>query len=723
MKTANQILSVIKSKLKKVCSEKTGSFLARCPAHKDDKSSLSVSIGKHKDRVVLFCHAGCSFETVLERLGMNQTDLYVKRGKKEIVAIYDYFDESGKLKHQTVRYNNKEFSQRHPDGKGDWIWNLQGIQPVLYRLPELIAAPNEVIYVVEGEKDVDRLLNIGILATTNPMGAGKWRSGYSETLKGRNVALIADNDESGHKHADTVAQSLMNIASVKIVNLPGLPNKGDVSDWLNGDGTAEKLRQLTKKTPKFKLKTLKTPEARLIEAITEGTVEAAFKAVPILARLDTAGYGVAKSQLKDNCPKLNLCDLVKAVKDEQRKMRDDKTMSRPVRSKGPPAPPATLDDIIQAFKKYLFFTDDSAIKISLATVVANFMKGDPVWLMVVAPPSVGKTEIVEPIGGLWEARIISTITEAGLLPATPARDRSKTANDGLLRELGDFGILILKDFGSILSMNMESRAPVLAALREIYDGHWSRIVGTDGGRVIEWSGKIGVIAATTDSIDRHHGVMATLGERFVFYRISTREEEERADFALQSIGNETDLRSEAMKKVRGLIDNLDIKDKQVKLSAAERKRINALARFTAHCRSPSGRDPRTHEMIMKPGTEGPTRLAKIFALLYTALQILKIPSAESWRLLQRMANNSMPKIRFECLNAILSAKRDLVGSAILSTREIATEISLPTKTVERALYDLVSHNVLVRSKKAEHDNAPNFWGLSEWAEKTREECS
>ena len=416
-------------------------------------------------------------------------------------------------------------------------------------------------------------------------------------------------------------------------------------------------------------------------------------------------------------------DLTRAINEEQKRLAEIQPTQPPKRSKGPKAPPATLQDVIDSFRKYLFFTDDSAIKISLATVVANFMKGDPVWLMVVAPPSVGKTEVVEPIGGLWEAHVVSTITEAGLLPATSAKDRAKNANDGLLREMGDFGILILKDFGSILSMNMESRAPMLAALREIYDGHWSRIVGTDGGRKIEWSGKVGIIAATTDAIDKHHGVMATLGERFVLYRISTREEEERTDFALQSIGNESKHRENTQKKIRGLIDNLDLKDKGVKLTAEERKRINALARFTAHCRSPSGRDTRTHEMLVHLESEGPTRLAKVFALLYTALLILDVSNTEAWTLIQRIANNSMPKIRFACIMAILQTNKDLAGIAALSTREIATAINLPTSTTERALYDLVSHGVLTRTKKAETDNAPNFWELSDWSQKTLKECS
>ena len=242
MKTAKQILSEIKSKLSGIKSLRPDSFQACCPAHEDDKASLTVSIGQHNDRVILHCHAGCDYESILDKLGMVKKDLYVGKGKKEIEALYDYLDADGNLKHQTVRFKGKDFKQRRPDGKGDWLWSLQGITPILYRLPDIIACPDKLIYTVEGERDADRLASMGFLATTNPLGAGKWRPQYTETLKGRNVALIADNDEPGRKHIEAVAQSLLGkAASIKVIRLPDLPDKGDVSDWLDNGGTGEAL--------------------------------------------------------------------------------------------------------------------------------------------------------------------------------------------------------------------------------------------------------------------------------------------------------------------------------------------------------------------------------------------------------------------------------------------------------------------------------------------------
>ena len=93
------------------------------------------------------------------------------------------------------------------------------------------------------------------------------------------------------------------------------------------------------------------------------------------------------------------------------------------------------------------------------------------------------------------------------------------AKGGLLREIGDRGLLVVKDFGSILSMYRDARAATLAALREIYDGHWTRIVGSDGGRVLHWEGQVGLVGAVTPALDSYHSVMAALGERFLLVRL------------------------------------------------------------------------------------------------------------------------------------------------------------------------------------------------------------
>jgi hypothetical protein len=174
--------------------------------------------------------------------------------KKKVIATYDYKDESGELLYQVVRYEPKDFRQRRPNGNGGWIWNLEGVRRVLYRLPELLRADkNQWVFVVEGEKDVGKLSDEGLVATTCAMGAVKWEDGYSEFLNDRErIAIIPDNDESGRKHAKQIAESLIGVGvKPKIIELAGVPGKGDVSDWLDNDGSKDELIKLGEKAIPF----------------------------------------------------------------------------------------------------------------------------------------------------------------------------------------------------------------------------------------------------------------------------------------------------------------------------------------------------------------------------------------------------------------------------------------------------------------------------------------
>jgi len=225
-------------------------WMAKCPAHDDRQASLSIALGTD-GRVLLNCHAGCATEAIVENVELALTDLFPPRedARPQIVAQYPYRDEKGALLFEVVRFSPKGFRQRRKTVTG-WEWNLEGVRRPLYRLPELLAACDATVWIAEGEKDCDRLAGLGLVATTNVGGAGKWRPEYTDTLRGRDVVILPDNDEPGRKHAIEVATALTRAAkSVRVLAVPGIPAKGDVSDWVSAGGDAVQLRALAAAAP------------------------------------------------------------------------------------------------------------------------------------------------------------------------------------------------------------------------------------------------------------------------------------------------------------------------------------------------------------------------------------------------------------------------------------------------------------------------------------------
>jgi putative DNA primase/helicase len=169
----------------------------------------------------------------------------VQVGGREVERFYDYTDEQGQRLFQVVRYHPKGFSQRRPDGKGGWANNLGNVRRVLYRLPELLESPSsEPVFVVEGEKDAESLRALGLVATTNPGGAGKWSSllakdpTFQQPLDGRIVAVMGDNDDAGRRHALMVADLLL--ASAGEVRLVAVPDGfKDVTEYIESRDGAD----------------------------------------------------------------------------------------------------------------------------------------------------------------------------------------------------------------------------------------------------------------------------------------------------------------------------------------------------------------------------------------------------------------------------------------------------------------------------------------------------
>jgi hypothetical protein len=231
-----------------------------CPAHDDHHPSARWNPEK-KTWVCDACRVGGGWVDLSKRLGLELSPPISDR----IVARYPYHDEQGRLLFEVVRFDPKDFRQRRPDGAGGWAYSLNGTRRVLYNLPRVLAAvaAGETIWLVEGEKDGDTLIERGLVATTNPGGAGKWRDEYSETLRGARVVILPDNDDSGRQHAQKVAQHLQGVAAeVRILELQGLPEKGDVSDWIREREEDGKDHESTRATLEYLASTAPVVSAR-----------------------------------------------------------------------------------------------------------------------------------------------------------------------------------------------------------------------------------------------------------------------------------------------------------------------------------------------------------------------------------------------------------------------------------------------------------------------------
>lgn len=593
----------------------------RCPCHDDTNASLTIT--QAPDRLLWHCHAGCTQEDVgreLRRLSGEDatprprpaTKTRKRKPSAPVVAEYVYEDADGQPVLRVSRRADKSFYQSRWDGR-QWRFGLNGTDPVLYHLPE-IADPeraDELVFLLEGEKDCDRLRGLGVLATTNPGGCNGWRADLAGVLEGRDVVVVGDADQPGRERAERIRQDLDGVAaSVRVLELPGDYDRDsgyDISDWLD-DGHSP---------------------GELLEAVATAKV---FE----------------------------------------------------------PPKPITLAEILAYQQKHYYLPDTRHALAVFASVVANRLPGNPVWLLIVGPPSGGKTEALQPIYKLPGVHVTGTITEAGLLSGSPKRDRAADATGGLLRQVGEEGIVCCKDFGSVLELRRETRASTLAALREVYDGRWTRHVGTDGGRVLEWSGKCGLIAGVTSVIDRAHGVMSMLGERFALYRLPAADRQTKAMAALKGREQSGEVRATLADMTERFFRSLDYKRPARDFTDEEERRIVVLADICTRARSGVARDSYKGEIIDLPEAEDTPRLAILLAQMMDAFDVLGTDRDLAWTIVTKLATDSIPNIRRAAIEVLLDAPGPV------PTNQIATDADAPTMTMRRALEDLQCHGVVLR---------------------------
>lgn len=221
---------------------------AKCPLHQGH-SDTSLHLWEEAGNLRVHCFAGCKAQDILAALGAQSPT----RRQEHYEAIYSYRALDGTVLFQVVRLPGKQFRQRRPDPihVGRWLWDTKGVELVLYHLPEVKQAVtlHQPVYIVEGEKDVESLRALGLVATCNRGGAGKWEDSYTAALENAEIIVLPDNDQPGRDHAALVAARLRGtVRSLNIVTLPDLPERGDVTDWLRKGHTLKDLQALTAQT-------------------------------------------------------------------------------------------------------------------------------------------------------------------------------------------------------------------------------------------------------------------------------------------------------------------------------------------------------------------------------------------------------------------------------------------------------------------------------------------
>jgi hypothetical protein len=372
----------------------------------------------------------------------------------------------------------------------------------------------------------------------------------------------------------------------------------------------------------------------------------------------------------------------------------------------PPVEPTPLDRVVAIFREWLALKDDSPVYVTLGTVAANLLPGDPVWLGLIAPPSSAKTELLNAISHLSYVEIVETFSPAALLSGSPKKDRAKGATGGVLRKIGAFGVILFKDFGSVLDLRHEQRADMMTALRRIFDGQYTRQLGTEGGRTLTWSGKAGCIFGSTQAYDSHHTVAGTLGDRFLHLRVETMADEQLAKCRLQNGDGAARMRQKLAQAVVGLFASVPNPLPEPEgMTDAEYASLSDVILKVIRLRAGVVRDGYRREIDDVHDPEGPARLSKALQQLFAGLILIGVEREGAVALVERVAYYSAPKLRLRAFNALTDDWQ--------ATRQIASKIKLPTTTTGRVLEELAAQELAVL-EDAEDDGGQPRGGARRW---------
>lgn len=352
-----------------------------------------------------------------------------------------------------------------------------------------------------------------------------------------------------------------------------------------------------------------------------------------------------------------------------------------------------LADVHAAIRRWFGDEHDLAtVDLLLAAIAAHHLDdGDPLWVLFLGGPGSAKTETLSALDGVRGLLITSTIhSEGALLSGSSQKEWDRGATGGLLIRAGAKGVIVLKDFTTMLSMNREAQKSVMSALREVYDGRWERNLGVDGGRTLSWKGRITLLGAVTSCWDKHYEVISSMGDRFVVLRLDSKTSRTKAAAqAIANTGQEKTMRTELRSVLNAFVDDLaaDLAlGKRIELSKSDDSRLSAAADVVTRARSAVDHDYRGN-VIAAHALEMPTRFVKQLTQVLRGALAIGMERHAALALAIRCARNSVPPMRLRVLCDVAAHPRSSVAS-------IERRLDQPRTTIDRVCQELHALEIL-----------------------------
>jgi ABC-type dipeptide/oligopeptide/nickel transport system ATPase component len=354
-----------------------------------------------------------------------------------------------------------------------------------------------------------------------------------------------------------------------------------------------------------------------------------------------------------------------------------------------------------SFQNYLHFPKPDPLYALVGALAGTMMNGYPVWLMLVGPSACGKTTLLESLLVLDHVAEVDTVSgEAAFLSGTKEKERAKDSKGGLLKSIGDRGMMVLSDFSTILSRPDSVKDEIMNVFRRVYDGRFTRDVGTDGGQHLHWTGRIGLAAGCTDAIDRQSNENAEMGQRCIFWRYPQSAGWQEANKALQT----TDPDDQQQGLQQAMMEFITASGLAWgepcairRFSQSERNRLIAAAQFIAASRSGVTRDRFRRDITDVQSTEFPTRVASELEVMYAGMEKVGCTEEEIWRVVAKVGKDCMPQKKRKAYEAVVG------GATAVNMVAYKTQVSV--SETRRTLEDLMVHGLLKQDEGGWHATA------------------